>query len=101
MMYIVATKLAEDPKDEEGKKNYENLVNAITSMGPWSDRLDKCWLVESKLSASRIRTLLKPHCQDGDRVFVGQFSQNWAGFNMGKSFPEWMKRRDFQTPGQS
>lgn len=97
MMYFIATRLQADPKGA-GKAQYENLTNAISALGPSSDRLDRCWLVESKLSAGRIRSLLKPHLLDGDRVFVGQFTGNWAGFAMGPKFPEWIKRRDFSTP---
>lgn len=100
MMYFVGTKLSADPKTDEGKKKYEALINAVTSLGAWSDRLDSAWLVESRLPASRIRTLLKPHLKDGDRVFVAQFSQNWAASNMGNGFPEWMKRREFEVPSQ-
>lgn len=101
MMYFIAARLEDDVRTESGKQRYENLINAITSLGPWSDRLGNVWLVESKLSASRIRTLLKPHVGAEERIFVGQFSQNWAGFNMGANFPEWIKRRDFSTPGQN
>ena len=99
MMYFIATKLEEDPTTEEGKVKYEDFINAVTSLGAWSDRLGQTWLVESKLSASRIRSLLKPHLSNKERVFVGQFSQNWAGFNMGPNFPKWIKRRDFDIPG--
>lgn len=101
MMYFIAARLDEDIRTDAGKQRYENLINAVTSLGPWSDRLGNVWLVESKLSASRIRTLLKPHVGETDRIFVGQFSQNWAGFNMGANFPDWIKRRDFTTPGAS
>lgn len=98
MMYFIATRLAQDPSSEAGQKRYATLINAIQALGPWSDRLDRAWLVESKLSASRIRTLLKPHLGKNERVFVGQFSQNWAGYNMGNGFPEWIGRRDFDVP---
>lgn len=95
MMYFVATRLSADPK---GDGPYAPLLAAIQELGPWSDRLDRTWLVESKLGANQIRERLKPHLQPGDRVFVGQFTGNWAGFNMGAQFPEWIKRRDFTTP---
>lgn len=98
MMYFIATRLAEDPRTESGQKRYANLINAVQALGPWSDRMDRVWLVESQLSASRIRTLLKPHLGNGERIFVGQFTQNWAGFNMGKTFPDWIGRRDFDVP---
>lgn len=93
MMYFVATKLSA-PLDDSA---YEGLNLAVKALGPWSDRLDQTWLVESALGAGQIRTLLKPHLQDGDRVFVGEFTQNWAGFNMGRTFPDWMKRRTFRS----
>ena len=98
MMYFVATRLAVDPRSEQGKARYAGLVNAIQALGPWSDRMDRVWLVESKLSASRIRTLLKPHVANNERIFVGQFSNNWAGYNMGQGFPDWIGRRDFDVP---
>lgn len=94
MMYFIALKLTQ-PADSPA---YEGLTLAIKSLGPWSDRLGATWLVESKLGAGQIRTLLKAHLQDGDRVFVGQFTQNWAGYNMGQGFPEWTKRRNFERP---
>lgn len=101
MMYFISARLQQDPHTDEGKVRYENFLNAVTSMGAWSDRMGTTWMVESKLSASRIRTLLKPHVHEGDRLFVGQFNTNWAGYNMGAKFPEWMKRRNFDVPGQS
>ncbi len=92
MMYFIATKLTK-PADDPA---YEGLVLAIKALGPWSDRLDHTWLVQSPLHAGQIRTLIKAHLLEGDRVFVGQFTGNWAGFNMGKGFPDWIKRRDFE-----
>lgn len=91
-MYFVAFHLTGAEAD------YENLRNALKALGPWSNRLPNTWLVESKLSARRVRDLLKPHLKDGDRLFVGQFAgQNWAGTGMGAGFPEWLGRRSFDT----
>ncbi len=93
-MYFIALKLTQSIDAKE----YEGLVLAIKSLGPWSDRLGDTFLVESRLGAGQIRTLLKAHTLEGDRVFVGQFNQNWAGYNMGQGFPEWAKRRNFERP---
>lgn len=92
MMYFVALKLSKPADSPE----YEGLQLAIKALGPWSDRLGDTWLVESRLGAGQIRTLLKAHMLDGDRLFVGQFTQNWAGYNMGRGFPEWAQRRTFE-----
>lgn len=91
-MYFVALTLKGPESD------YVNLRNAIEALGPWSNRMPACWLVESRLSARKIRDLLKPHLGPGDRLFVGQFGHNWAGTQMGAGFPEWMGRRAFEVP---
>ena len=95
-MYFIAMHLT--ASDE----SYENLRNAMKALGAWSNRLPNCWIVESKLSARRIRDLLKPHLKDTDRLFVGQFvNQNWAGTGMGSGFPEWLNRRSFDAPSNA
>ncbi len=91
-MYFISFRL-QAPWEE-----YGDLERALKAMGPWSNRLDPTWLLESRLSSRTIRDLLKPHLKPGDRLFVGQFSQNWAGTNMGDGFPDWLKRRSFQAP---
>lgn len=90
MMYFVSFRLTGD------ESAYTNLENALKALGPWSNRLGMTtWLIESRFSARRIRDLVGPHLLPNDRVFVGQFTRNWAGRGMGPGFPEWMKRRSF------
>ncbi len=91
-MYFISFRL-QAPWEE-----YEDLDRAVKAIGPWSNRMEPTWLVESRLGSVTIRDLLKPHVRPGDRVFVGQFSQNWAGSNMGEGFPDWLKRRHFANP---
>ncbi len=94
MMYFISTHINADESE------YEDLTTAVKALGPWSNRLKNCWLVESNFSSGRIRDLLKPHLQfeNGDRMFVGQFTNNWAGTGMGADFPDWLKRRNFEPP---
>jgi hypothetical protein len=89
MMYFVALQL-EGKVDEA---SYASLKRQLETLGPWSNRFPDCWLVETNFSARRIRDLVKPHLKANDRVFVGEFNTNWAGFGMGPNFPDWMKRR--------
>jgi hypothetical protein len=98
MVYVVSSRLSQDLRTESGKATYANFVNAVTALGPWSDRMADTWIVETKLSASRIRDLLKPHLKANDRLFVAQITQNWASFAMGPQFPAWIRRRDFTGP---
>lgn len=89
MMYFVSLKLQGSLDDAD----YETLKGQLEALGPWSNRMDQTWLVESNFSARRIRDTLKPSLKPGDRMFVGEFNTNWAGFGMGPSFPDWMQRR--------
>lgn len=88
MMYFIALQLAEDL---DGR---DDLRTTLQRFGPWSNRLGDTWLVESTFSARTIRDRVKAHLQPGERVFVGEFNTNWAGYGMGSSFPDWMKRRE-------
>ncbi len=90
MMYFVSFKLQSE------FSSYPDLQRALEALGPWSNRLGDTWLVESAFAANRVRDLLKPHLRAGDRLFVGQFTQNWAGTGMGTDFPDWLKRRKFE-----
>lgn len=87
MMYFVAMQL-EAPLAER-----DALRATLEGFGPWSNRLGDTWLVESTFSASTLRDRLKAQLRPGERVFVGEFNTNWAGWGMGPTFPEWMKRR--------
>jgi hypothetical protein len=80
---------------QEADGEYESLFNAIKALGPWSNRLDEVWMVESKLSARQIRDLLKPHLTSGDRLFTGQLDRTWSATGMPKTFTSWMQRRNF------
>ena len=94
MMYFVAMQLNGSLEDEK----YLDLKNQLEALGPWSNRLGPTWLIESSFSARRLRDLLKPHVHTNDRVFVGEFNTNWAGYGMGNSFPDWMARRGSIRP---
>jgi hypothetical protein len=89
MMYFVSMQLDGTVQDDK----YLQLKNQLEALGPWSNRLGATWLVESNFSARRLRDLLKPHLHGTDRLLVGEFNTNWAGYGMGSSFPDWMGRR--------
>lgn len=87
MMYFVAMKLAKPVEERKA------LESTLQGFGPWSNRLGETWLVESTFSARTIRDRVKNQLSPGERVFVAEFNGNWAGWGMGPTFPEWMKRR--------
>jgi hypothetical protein len=91
-MYVVALHLTGEPA------SYQALNDALQKLGDWSNRLPGAWLVQSNRSARELRDALKPHVQANDRLFVAQFSRNWAATNMGPGFAEWIGRRTFDAP---
>jgi hypothetical protein len=90
MMYLINVTLTGQESE------YANLIQAIKTLGPWSNRLMNTFMVECTLSAVQIRDLLKPHLKEGDRLFVGELIRNWAATNMGADFPQWVGRRKFR-----
>ena len=90
-MYVVGLGLTGTPDE------YEALYATLKALGPWSNRIPNAWLVESRLTARRIRDLIKPSLKPADRVFIGRFDSGWSATNMGDGFGEWMGRRSFST----
>jgi hypothetical protein len=92
MMYFVGLQLT------GAEAEYEALYATLRSLGPWSNRLNATWIVESTLTARRIRDLVKPSLKPADRLLIGRFDKSWSATNMGEGFAEWMERRDFGAP---
>ncbi len=87
---------------ESGEENTKNLDAAITdlSRGRRSGGFfNNFWLAQINNDAPKIRNLLRPHLNPGDRIFVARIAQNWAGLNMGEKFPNWMNERQFGNFG--
>ena len=67
----------------------------LKSLGNWSNRIPGAWLLESPLGPRKVRDMLGEKMKDGDKLFVGRVSRNWAGRGLGNGFPEWLTRREF------
>ena len=85
------------PTEKTSESRRMQIDGAIKGMGNWSDRLDNAWLSETKTqNALTIRNQLKQFTPEGeDKLFVARISGHWAGRNMGRGFPDWLKNRDF------
>ena len=85
------------PTEKTSESRRSSIDGAIKSMGNWSDRLDNAWLLETNTqNALTIRDQLKQFLPEGeDKLFVARISGHWAGRNMGKGFPDWLKNRNF------
>ena len=92
MMFMIALDLRSN--DSAVK---EKLEAEIKGLGNWSNRLGDTWLLQTNNNARQVRDLLKQHVPERsvDKVYVARNSRNWAGFNMGTGFPEWIGRQDF------
>ena len=88
-----------DPAESASEARCAQIDGAIKSMGNWSDRLANTWILETKTqTAITIRNQLKQFIPEGeDKLFVARISSHWAGRNMGRGFPDWLKKRDFGT----
>ena len=91
-----------NPTDKTPEKRLSQIDGAVKAMGSWSDRLDNTWILETKRQNARtIRDQLKQFIPEGeDKLFVARISSHWSGRNMGRGFPDWLKKRDFGTFAQ-
>lgn len=63
-------------------QKYDDLYEAIDTVSDqWIHYLDSVWMVTSSKSAGQIATILKPHMDSGDNLFVvaisGAENQGW------------------------
>ena len=86
-----------NPTEKTDENRRMQIDGAIKTMGNWSDRLDNTWILETKThNAITIRNQLKQFIPEGeDKLFVARISSHWAGRNMGRGFPDWLKKREF------
>lgn len=72
-------------------KNYDQLYDAIKSLGGWWHHLDSTWIVTHAGPATAIRDKLKPYLDHNDKLLVVHCSGEaaWTGFNSSGS--QWLK----------
>lgn len=77
-IYVVGYDL--HPKKGE---TYENLENAIRSLGAWWHCLDSTWLIKSDLTSVQIRDELWKRMNSDDQLLVVAYAPHnsaWIGF---------------------
>ncbi len=74
-------------------QNYEELEDAIKSLGTWWHNLDSTWIVMTGMSAAEIRDNLSSHIDRNDKLLVAQLAGEaaWQGFKTSGS--QWLKQK--------
>jgi len=70
-------------------KNYDDLYEAIKSLGAWWHYLDSTWLVDTHLSAQSISDKLLSHIDKNDYLLVIKVTNEYQGWLPQKAW-EWM-----------
>ncbi|MCU5784831.1 hypothetical protein MA04_04131 [Alcanivorax balearicus MACL04] len=60
-----------------------NAVFSYLKQFAYCKGMESFWLIDSNLSASRIRDDLKALVDTNDKIFVGRLNGKWASFNYG------------------
>lgn len=71
---------------------YDDLIEAIQSLGTWWHHLETIWIVQSNCEPVQIRNKLKSHIGSEDQLLIIDISRakaEWAGINSAGS--EWLK----------
>jgi hypothetical protein len=73
-------------------QDYGELIDTLKGFGTYWHHLDSTWIIESDLSHTEIRDLLKAHIDANDELLVVNITDDaaaWAGFNAKGS--KWLK----------
>lgn len=72
------------------KRDYEEIYNAIKSLGKWARVVESTWIVVSEKSCVEVRDYLLEHMDDDDQLFVTKSSGVGAWRNV-RCSNEWLK----------
>lgn len=73
-------------------QKYEELYQAIKSLGPWWHYLGSTWLVDTELSATTIWKRLETHVDKNDSVLVIGVTRDFSGWLPQKAW-DWLNSR--------
>lgn len=75
------------------ESGYDELVEAIRSLGSWWHHLETVWIVRTKMTSELIRDELAAHIGADDQLLVVNITgagMEWTGLNLAGS--DWLKR---------
>ncbi|MCT4451993.1 SinR family protein [Lactiplantibacillus plantarum] len=86
MTYLISHDL------DGSNEHYEELTNAIKSLGGWANLTKSCWCVTSDLSAKDIRNHLVKIVNRNDKLFVAKLSGEAAWHGLTENVRLWLKK---------
>lgn len=72
-------------------QNYNELYEAIKSLGSWWHYLESTWLVDTSLIAPRISEKLNPKIDKNDRLLVIKVTSDYSGWLTNDAW-DWIKQ---------
>jgi hypothetical protein len=74
-------------------QRYNDLIDAIKSLGTWWHYLDSTWIVDTQLHAPQVRDRLSGKIDDDDELLVVDVTnQNWASRGLPQPANAWLSR---------
>lgn len=68
--------------------NYSDLTTKIKRLGEdWEHPIANLWIVETKLTAGEIRSILGDHLVTGDKLYIREVGEDVAGMDIGPGSP--------------
>lgn len=72
-------------------QRYDDLIDAIKSLGTWWHHLDSTWIVDTSLGASQVRDRLSRTIDAGDELLVVDVTnRNWASRGLPQPANTWL-----------
>ena len=73
------------------RQEYQDLYEAIKSLGPWWHELDSVWVVRSAKSIIEIRDTLGLCIDSNDKLFVAELTGRAAWYGLSAESVSWLK----------
>jgi hypothetical protein len=71
---------------------YENLINRIKSYDDWAKPEYSTWFIKTSKNAATVRSELKPHLYNDDKLLVVNVSDDdWATLRIPSDVTTWMQ----------
>lgn len=72
-------------------QEYDDLFEAIKSIGNWWHCLDSTWIVITDMTCAQVRDELKPYLDSNDAVAVFTLSGSAAWVGLSDDCSDWLK----------
>lgn len=78
--------------DNKSAKNYQDLISAIQSYGPWWHQTESVWFIKTEHNSTEILERLKEYILPKDKLLVIEVKKHWTGIGFTQAEYDWLRQ---------